>query len=125
MRVDTFCSCPASSQLAADLSWVVSAHPSPSLLTIRTSLSVHRPAPAGSDPPPRPLPFQMPTSEADETSWSVDELSEGEFDARATFLVRDSPVAEGVQDRARASQPNNVSTKDGVCGNSDVLDSSA
>lgn len=58
----------------------------------------------------------MPTSDVDETSWSVDELSESEFDARATFLVRDSPVAEHVQERARASQPKNVTTKEGVPG---------
>ena len=60
----------------------------------------------------------MPTSDVDETSWSVDELEESEFDARATFLVRDSPVADGVRERARASQPNNVTTKEGVSSSS-------
>ena len=56
----------------------------------------------------------MPTPEADETSWNLEELRESEFDARATFLVRDSPVPEGVQERARLSQPKNVITKEGV-----------
>ncbi|XP_037080446.1 PR domain zinc finger protein 1-like isoform X1 [Pollicipes pollicipes] len=58
----------------------------------------------------------MPTSELDETSWSVDDLCEGEFDARATFLVRDSPTGTDVPDRARASRPKNVIIKDGVPG---------
>ncbi|KAF0295828.1 PR domain zinc finger protein 1 [Amphibalanus amphitrite] len=58
----------------------------------------------------------MPTSETEDACWNLEELSESEFDARATFLVRDSPVAEGTEQRAHASLPKNVTIKEGVSG---------
>ena len=56
----------------------------------------------------------MPNPEVDDACWNLEELRESDFDARATFLVRDSPVDDGTMDRARASQPKNVTVKQGV-----------